>query len=79
MDQQQTEAQVRIHIFVGKTKVEFDTNHVTGQQIKEKASVPLDYDLARRVHDQLVLVRNDETIEIKNGEHFEALPPGTVS
>ena len=74
-----TATHVTIHIFVGKTKIEFDTDHVTGQQIKEKAGVPLDYDLAHKVHGELVQVRNDELIEIKEGEHFEALPPGTIS
>ena len=73
-----------VHIFVelSKTeqkKVEFNTDHVTGLQIKQQAGVPTDYDLARRQGQKLELVTNDETIEIKNGEHFVALPPGTVS
>lgn len=73
-----------IHIFVemnknDKKKVEFDTDDVTGLQIKQKAGVPTEYDLARRQGQKLELVTNDQTIEIKNGEHFVALPPGTVS
>ncbi len=73
-----------VHIFVelSKTeqkKVEFNTDHVTGLQIKQQAGVPTDYDLARRQGQKLELVTNDQTIEIKNGEHFVALPPGTVS
>ena len=73
-----------IHIFVelsknDQRKIEFDIDHVTGLQIKQKASVPADYDLARRQGQKLELVTNDQTIEIKNGEHFVALPPGTVS
>ncbi len=73
------EAPPRIHIFVGKTRVEFDTNMVTGLDIKVAAGVPPENDLARRVHGELVLVTNEETIEIKNGDHFENLPPGTIS
>jgi hypothetical protein len=73
-----------IHIFVelnknDKKKVEFNTDDVTGLQIKQKAGVPADYDLARRQGQKLELVKNDQTIEIKNGEHFVALPPGTIS
>jgi Multiubiquitin len=73
-----------VHIFVelnktDKKKIEFDTDHVTGLQIKQRAGVPVDYDLARRQGQKLELVTNDQTIEIKDGEHFVALPPGTIS
>lgn len=77
-------ASTTVHIFVelnknDKRKIEFDTDHVTGLQIKQQAGVPADYDLARRHGQKLELVTNDQTIEIKNGEHFVALPPGTIS
>ena len=73
-----------IHIFVelskqDKRKIEFDTDQVTGRQIKEKAGVPLEDDLALRHEGRLVLVTNDEVITIKNGQHFIDLPPGTIS
>ncbi len=73
-----------VHIFVelnknDKRKIEFDTDYVTGLQIKQRAGVPADYDLARRQGQKLELVTNDQTIEIKDGEHFVALPPGTIS
>jgi hypothetical protein len=74
----------RIHIFVeinknDKKKIEFDTDHVTGLQIKHGADVPAEYDLARRHGQKLELVTNDQTVEIKDGDHFVALPPGTIS
>jgi hypothetical protein len=73
-----------IHIFLeidrnNKKKLEFDTDQVTGRQIKEQGGVPLDHDLARRQGEKLELITNDQVITIKNGEHFVALPPGTVS
>ncbi len=73
-----------VHIFLEidrhtEKKLEFDTNHATGRQIKEKGGVPLNDDLARRQGEKLELVTNDEVIEIRNGEHFVALPPGTIS
>ncbi len=77
-------ASTTVHILVelnknDTRKVEFDTDDVTGLQIKQRAGVPTDYDLARRQGQKLELVTNDQTIEIKNGEHFVALPPGTIS
>jgi hypothetical protein len=73
-----------IHIFVEVTKtdhrkIEFDEEQVTGRQIKEAAKVPLDDDLALKQDGKLVLVTNEDTIRIKNGQHFVALPAGTIS
>jgi hypothetical protein len=73
-----------IHIFLEidrntTKKLEFDNPTVTGRQIKDAGGVPLSDDLALRRGDQLVLVTNDQPIEIKDGEHFVALPPGTIS
>jgi len=75
---------ITIHIFVevSKTdqrKIEFHEDQVTGRQIKEAAKVPLEDDLALRQEGKLVLVTNEETIKIKNGEHFFVLPAGTIS
>ena len=73
-----------IHVFIEidrthQKKLEFDTSEVTGRQVKEKAGVPLDDDLARRQGQKLELVTNDQVITIKDGDHFVALPPGTIS
>ena len=73
-----------VHIFVEidrnhEVKVEFDTNHVTGLQIKQKAGVPPDYELARVEGNRRIVVPDDQVIEIKNGEHFIAVPSGNVS
>jgi len=73
-----------VHIFIEidrntRQKLEFETHEVTGRQIKEKAGVPLDNDLARRHGQQLELVANDQSITINNGDRFVVLPPGTIS
>lgn len=75
---------IAIHIFVEISKTDqrklvFHRELVTGLQIKDAAQVPADSDLALREHGQLVLVVNDETITIKEGEHFVSLPAGTIS
>lgn len=69
----------RIHIFVDHQKIEFETNHVTGREIKERANVPLEHDLAWKVGPNLELVTNEQTIIIKVGDHFYVLPPGSIS
>lgn len=73
-----------IHIFLEidrhtKKRLEFGTDDVTGLQIKEAGGVPPGDDLAIRRGDHLELVTNGQTIEIHDGEHFVALPPGTIS
>ena len=68
-----------VWILVGELRIEFDHTVVTGQEIKERASVPLDWDLVRRRGGGVEVIANDRTLEVKEGERFEALPPGTVS
>ena len=78
----QTEVAIHIIVELSKTdkrKVTFHTDDVTGGQIKEAARVPLDSDLAVKRDGKLELVRNDEAIDINNGEHFFVLPSGTIS
>jgi multiubiquitin len=77
-----TETQIRIFVEVSKTdhrKVEFDEDRVTGRQIKAAAGVPIETDLAARREGKLELVTDDETITIKNGDHFVVLPIGSIS
>ena len=73
-----------IHIFVqidrhNTKKLEFPTSPVTGLAIKAAAGVAADSDLASKHADKLDLVTNDQSVEIKNGDHFVVFPPGTIS
>jgi hypothetical protein len=74
-----------VHIFVeinknDQRKVEFESDHVTGGQIKAAAGVPAGFDIARRIGQKLGdVIKDDQVIEIKEGEHFVAVPAGTVS
>ena len=73
-----------IHILVEidrntQKKLDFDQESVTGAQIKQKAGIPLENDLAQRHGQKLDLVTNEATISIKNGDHFVVFPPGTIS
>jgi hypothetical protein len=73
-----------IHIFVQienqkEVKIEFASDKVTVAQIKAAAGVPADFALAIKRDGRPHPLRDDEVIEIKNGEHFVAVPNGTVS
>jgi len=72
---------VTVFVEVTKTnqvKLEYDTDRVTADRIKAVAGVPADNDLAVRHGQKLEPVPTGE-FEIHNGEHFVAVPPGSVS
>lgn len=74
-----------IHIVVevdGKNKpVTFNHSPVTGREIREKAGAPSTDDLTRLVHGKPSggNIGLDDKVEIRDGDHFVALPTGTVS
>jgi hypothetical protein len=80
-----TEAKPRtIHVFVQienqkEIEVEFSSETVTAAQIKLAAGIPPDFALAIKREGRPHPLRDDEVIQIKNGEHFIAVPNGTVS
>jgi hypothetical protein len=61
--------------------VQFESSPVTGRQIRERAGAPLTDDLTRLVHGKPTggNIGLDDLVEIHDGEHFIALPTGTVS
>jgi hypothetical protein len=74
-----------IHIVVevdGKNKaVSLDHSPATGREIREKAGAPSTDDLTRLVHGKPSggNIGLDDKVEIHDGDHFVALPTGTVS
>lgn len=74
-----------IHIFVevnGRNKqLQFESSPVTGRQIREAAGVPLTDDLTHLIHGKPSggNIGLDDLVDIHNGDHFIALPTGTVS
>lgn len=72
------------HIFVEVTKTDIRKvilNEVTttGSEIKEKANVPEDSDLGKRVKNGIEYIADDMQITIKNGDRFVSLPFGSIS
>jgi hypothetical protein len=55
----------------------FDAEVVSGRQIKEKANVPAGFALYRRTRGGNELIRDDDTVEVHDGDHFFARPPGS--
>jgi hypothetical protein len=62
-----------------KRHIKFHTDVVTGLEIKTRAGVPPENDLAIKRHEKLELITNDEKVPIHDGEHFHVFPPGTIS
>ncbi|HEX9375467.1 MAG TPA: multiubiquitin domain-containing protein [Actinomycetota bacterium] len=65
---------VRITVIVQNRHV-FDTELVTGRQIKETAGVPAGFALYRRVRGGNEQVADDAQVELRDGDHFFARPP----
>jgi hypothetical protein len=57
----------------------FETEGVTGMQIKETANIPVDFTLQRRVRGGNEPIRDDESVELHHGDHFFARPPSNVA
>lgn len=54
---------------------------MTGREIRERAGAPLTDDLVLLEHHKPVggNIGLDEQVHLKDGEHFQAVPGGTVS
>jgi hypothetical protein len=59
---------------VSANRYAFDTEVVTGRQIKEKANLPPDFALYRRTRGGNESIRDDDTVELHEGDHFFARP-----
>jgi hypothetical protein len=72
---------IKIIVKITKTErreLEFHQDQVTGREIKEKAGIPLESELAAERDGKYHVVANDTTVHIKNGEHFTILPPHVI-
>lgn len=69
---------VRITVIV-QDRYTFDTELVTGRQIKQVANVPAAFALYRRVPGGNEPVPEDAQVELHNGDHFFARPASSPS
>jgi hypothetical protein len=62
---------------VSANRYAFDTEVVTGRQIKEKANLPEGFALYRRTRGGNESIRDDDRVELHDGDHFFARLPGS--
>lgn len=62
---------VRVTIIVAN-RYTFDTELMSGRQIKERASIPAGFDLHRRRPGGNESIRDDDTVELRDGDHLFA-------
>jgi hypothetical protein len=68
-----------IKVFIDDKSYVFADDDVTGRDIKAKAGIPESYSLYLRRHGSNEPIRDDEVVELKEGEHFFSRPPSNVS
>ena len=71
-------SRVRITVVV-QHQCTFDTEVVTGRQIKETANVPPGFVLYRRVRGGNQPIPDDTEVEVHTGDHFFARPSSSAS
>jgi hypothetical protein len=67
---------IRITVVIAN-RYAFDAEVVTGRQIKEKANTPAGFALFRRTRGGNESIHDDDTVELHDGDHFFARPPGS--
>ena len=67
---------IRISLTVAN-RYTFDTDLVTGRQIKETAGVPARFTLYRRTPSGNEPIPDEAQVELHNGDHFFARPPSS--
>ena len=71
---------VKIFILVNEIKVgPFESDLVTGVQIKTKANLALNTDLFEKQGDHLVPISNEQSVKIHENQQFVDFPPTPVS
>lgn len=69
------ESHARITV-VMQSRHTLDRSVVTGRELKETASIPDDFSLHRRGPGGTEAIADDQSIEVRNGDHFYAQPVG---
>lgn len=68
----------KIHIFVDGQKYDVDTGSLNGAQIKALANADSAYQLFLEQPGDDLAVRDDQAVQLKNGQHFYTVPPATL-
>lgn len=68
-----------VDVFIEDKRYHFESDDATGREIKENAGIPDNYSLYLRRKGENEPIRDDERVELHNGEHFFSRPPSNVS
>ena len=68
-----------VEIEINDQHYRYPSHAATGLQLRELASIPDGYSLYRRSHGDSEPIRDAETVELHNGDHFFSRPPSNVS
>ncbi len=68
-------SKIRITVLI-QNRYTLDTPVVTASQIREMANIPAGFSFHRRAKGGNESIRDDESVEVRNGDHFFAQPPG---
>jgi hypothetical protein len=68
-----------VTIFVNNNEVEIPDKDTTGQEIKEKAGVPVDFTLYRKHGEKLEEIKNEDPVKVHEHENFIAVSGQDVS
>jgi hypothetical protein len=74
-----TDKPLGVEVFIDGDPYHFESDDVTGRQIKEKAGIPDNYSLYLRREGSNEPIVDDERVELHHGEHFFSRPPSNVS
>jgi len=66
-------SEIRITVII-QNRYTLDTPEATGNEMKEKANIPADFSLHRRVRGGTESIHDEERIQVHNGDHFFAQP-----
>ena len=66
-------SKIRITVII-QNRYTLDSPEATGNEIKEKANIPADFSLHRRVRGGTESIPDEERVQVQNGDHFFAQP-----
>jgi hypothetical protein len=67
-----------ITFYVNNNPFKAPQHEVTGEQIKQLAGIPLDYELFEQRGKESSPVRNQDRVHLHAEEHFRAIPAATM-
>ncbi|MBA3797243.1 MAG: multiubiquitin domain-containing protein [Chloroflexi bacterium] len=67
-------SKIRITVII-QDRYTLDAGMVTANQIRKMANIPSGFSLHRRAKGGNESIRDDESVEVRNGDHFFAQPP----